>query len=212
MGGTHGFGPVLPEKNEPVFHADWERRVFALVVAMGASDVWSIDMGRFAREHRSPSDYLAKSYYELWLAGLERLLTEQKLASHAELASGGSAAPAKPIRVLTAAQVSRLLTRGPGFVRPAPAPARFGVGERVRAKVVNPVGHTRLPRYVRGRVGVVERLNGVHVYPDSSGAGKGENPQWLYTVRFEGRELWGPDGEPGLAVCVDAFEPYLEPG
>jgi nitrile hydratase subunit beta len=210
MGGMHGFGTVVPEQNEPAFHADWERRVFALTVAMGATGEWNIDIGRFAREHRPPPEYLTKSYYELWLAGLERLLQERDLVSAEELTTGHSLGPRKALkRVLAAADVAAVLARGGGFSRPATMPARFAVGDRVRAKTINPPGHTRLPRYVRGRTGTVERVNGVHVFPDASAAGRGEDPQWLYTVRFEAGELWGADAACNLAISVDAFEPYL---
>jgi nitrile hydratase len=211
MGGMHGFGPVVPEPNEPVFHQEWERRVFALTMAMGATGAWNIDMGRFAREHRPPPEYLAKTYFELWLAGLERLLHARNLVSAEELATGKPRLPATALnRVLAAAEVPGVLAQGTGFLRPATAPAQFGVGDRVRARTINPVGHTRLPRYVRGRVGTVERVDGVHVFPDANAAGHGEDPQWLYTVRFDGRELWGADGDQNLSVSVDAWESYLE--
>jgi nitrile hydratase len=106
--------------------------------------------------------------------------------------------------------VDRTLKRG-GFERPSAAPAQFQPGAHVRARNIHPKGHTRLPRYVRGHVGVVERVHGAHVYPDSYVAGLGDDPQWLYTVVFDGRDLWGADAEPGVSVSVEAFEPYLEP-
>ncbi len=187
MGGTHGFGPVEPERDEPWFHADWERRVFALTLAMGAAGEWNIDMSRFAREDRPPPDYLSKTYYELWLAGLERLLTERGVLER------------PPSRVVRAEDVPAVLARGGPVERDAPRPARFRVGDRVRTRVINPRGHTRLPRYARGRAGVVERVHGCHVFPDSNAHGRGEDPQWLYCVCLDD------------AVSVDAFEPYLEP-
>ncbi|HEX9324634.1 MAG TPA: nitrile hydratase subunit beta [Xanthobacteraceae bacterium] len=211
MGGVHGFGPVEPESNEPVFHAAWERRAFAITVAMGATGEWNIDMSRFARENRSPPDYLSKSYYELWLAGLEQLLAECRLVTPEELAAGralGSATPVK--RVLAADDVDRVLSRGTAVARPPAAPARFKPGDRVRAKNMHPSVHTRLPRYVRGHLGTIEHVRGCHVFPDSNAAEKGENPQWLYSVRFDGTELWGPHSDPKLKVSVDAWESYLE--
>jgi nitrile hydratase beta subunit len=212
MGGAHGFGPVEPEPNEPVFHAEWERRAFAITVAMGATGEWNIDMSRFARENRSPADYLAKSYYELWLAGLEALLAERRLVSAEELAAGRALGSPKPVtRILAADDVDRVLSRGTAVAREPNAPARFKPGDRVRARNMHPSGHTRLPRYVRGRVGTVERVRGCHVFPDSNAAATGEQPQWLYAVQFEGRELWGATGDPKLKVSVDAWEPYLEP-
>ena len=188
MGGTHGFGPVEPERDEPWFHAEWERRVFALTIAMGASGEWNIDMSRFAREDRPPPDYLSKTYYELWLAGLERLLAERGVLER------------PPARVLAADDVPAVLERGGPVERDAPRPARFAAGDRVRTRMMNPRGHTRLPRYARGRAGVVERVHGCHVFPDSNAHGAGEDPQWLYSVRLD-----------DAPVSFDAFEPYLEP-
>ena len=212
MGGVHGFGPVEPEPNEPVFHAEWERRAFAITVAMGATGEWNIDMSRFARENRAPADYLAKSYYELWLAGLEALLAESRLVSTEELAAGRADGSPRPVkRVLAADDVDRVLSLGTVAAREPTTPARFKPGDRVRARNMHPSGHTRLPRYVRGHVGTIERVHGCHVFPDSNAARAGENPQWLYAVRFEGRELWGAESDPKLKVSVDAWEPYLEP-
>ena len=212
MGGVHGFGPVEPEPNEPVFHAEWERRAFAITVAMGATGEWNIDMSRFARENRAPADYLAKSYYELWLAGLEALLAECRLVSAEELAAGRASGSPRPVkRVLAADDVDRVLSLGTVAAREPTTPARFKPGDRVRARNMHPSGHTRLPRYVRGHVGTIERVHGCHVFPDSNAAGAGENPQWLCAVRFEGRELWGAESDPKLKVSVDAWEPYLEP-
>ena len=212
MGGVHGFGPVEPEPDEPVFHAEWERRAFAITVAMGATGEWNIDMSRFARENRAPADYLAKSYYELWLAGLEALLAESRLVSAEELAAGRASGSPRPVkRVLAADDVDRVLSRGTAVAREPTAPARFKPGDRVRARNMHPSGHTRLPRYVRGHEGTIERVHGCHVFPDSNAAGAGENPRWLYAVRFDGRELWGAESDPKLKVSVDAWEPYLEP-
>jgi nitrile hydratase beta subunit len=212
MGGVEGFGPVQPEPNEPVFHAEWERRAFALTLAMGMPGGWNIDMSRFAREDRPHQDYLGKSYYQIWLAGLERLMLERGLVSTEEIESGRGLVPARPVKkILTAEGVAGMLHRGGPTERDATAPALFKVGDRVRARTINPVGHTRLPRYVRGRVGTVELLHGVHVFPDSNAHGGGEAPQWLYTVSFEGRELWDDAPDPDLKVSVDAWEAYLEP-
>jgi nitrile hydratase subunit beta len=214
LGGAHGFGPVVPEADEPVFHAEWERRVLALTLAAGAAGSWNLDQARFARESIPPARYLASSYYEIWLAGLERLLVEGGMVTAGELDSGRADGPAPPGgRRLTAADVPRALTSRRGSTaRPATTEARFGPGAVVRARVMHPTGHTRLPRYVRGRTGVVEAEHGCHVFPDHHARGLGEDPQWLYTVVFDGRELWGADTDPTVTVSVDAFEPYLEPG
>ncbi len=212
MGGVHGFGPVKPEANEPVFHAEWERRVFALSIASGRAGQWNIDMGRFARENRSPADYVSKSYFHLWLAGLETLLAERGLVSADEIEAGHSLRePKKVAAILQHGSVETVFANGRPTERTITAPARFAVGDRVRARNINPTTHTRLPRYVRGRVGVIEQLRGSHVFPDTNSLGQGEDPQWLYTVRFDARDLWGADADPTVKVSVDAWEPYLEP-
>jgi nitrile hydratase subunit beta len=211
MGGVAWSGPVQPEPDEPTFHAEWERRAFALTLAMGMPGGWNIDMSRFAREDRPPEDYLRKSYYQIWLAGLERLMLERGLIASDEIEAGKVLHPAKPVaKTLTPDDVAGMLHRGGPTEREAVSPARFAAGDRVRAKMIHPPTHTRLPRYVRGHVGAVERVLGCHVFPDSNATGAGENPQWLYTVTFDGGELWGEASDPNLKVSVDAWEPYLE--
>jgi len=212
MGGMDGFGKVEPEPNEPVFHETWEGRVMAMNRAMGAVGVWNIDVGRFSREMLPAHVYLASSYYRKWFLGLEQMLLERGLIDADEVAAGHALRPGKPLKrgKFDVAAVDRVMTRG-SFSRPAQAPARFKPGDRVRAKNIHPASHTRLPRYVRGHVGVVERLHGSHVFPDTVVAGQGESPQWLYTVCFNSRELWGPEADPTVTVSIDAFEPYLDP-
>lgn len=211
MGGVAGFGPVRPEPDEPVFHAEWERRAFALTLAMARPGGWNIDMSRFARENRPHDDYLGKSYYQLWLAGLERLMIERDLVSAEEIAQGHSLQPPKPVeKTLTADGVKAMLHRGGPTGRDPVAPALFAIGDRVRMKTIDPPTHTRLPRYVRGRLGTVELLHGCHVFPDTNSLGRGENPQWLYTVSFTGPELWGADADRNVKVSVDAWESYVE--
>ena len=211
MGGMDGFGPVMPEPNEPVFHAEWERRVLAINRAMGYSRSWNGDISRHAKEILPPQVYLASPYYWRWALGLEQMLIDNGLVDADEFAAGHALRPGKPLkRKLTMNDVDVVLTRG-SYERPAPAPALFKAGARVRAKNIHPKTHTRLPRYVRGHLGVVERVHGCHVFPDSNALRAGENPQWLYTVRFDGRELWGEQADPSIKVSVDAWEPYLEP-
>jgi nitrile hydratase beta subunit len=212
MGGMHGFGPVEPEPNEPVFHAEWERRAFALTLAMAMPGGWNIDMGRFARENRPPGEYLAMSYYQIWFAALEQMLKERGLVADDEVEAGHALHPPKPVkRTLSPSDVAQVLYRGGPTERETNSAAKFKAGDRVRTKNMNPLTHTRLPRYVRGHVGEIERVIGCHVFPDSNATGAGENPQWLYTVRFEGRELWGEAADPAVQVSVDAWEPYLVP-
>jgi nitrile hydratase beta subunit len=211
MGGAKGFGPVVPEPNEPVFHGDWERRAFALTVAMARPGGWNIDMSRFARENRSPEDYLSKSYFQIWLAGLETLMIERGLVTREEIEAGEVLSPPKPgVKPIAPNEVTPAIRRGGPTEREATRPAMFAVGETVRMKDIHPVTHTRLPQYVRGHLGTIELNHGCHVFPDTNSLGKGEDPQWLYTVRFDGPELWGKDADPTLSVSVDAWESYLE--
>jgi nitrile hydratase subunit beta len=212
LGGMMGFGPIRPEPDEPRFHAPWEKKALALTLAMGATGTWSIDESRHARESLPPPEYLSSTYYEIWAKGLEKLLVAHGLVSGEELARRATLTPPAPVRrVLAAADVAAALAKGGPSERPATAPARFAPGDGVVTRVINPAGHTRLPRYARGKAGTVERLHGMHVFADSNAHGRGENPQWLYTVRFTGRELWGDDGDPRLDVSIDAWESYLEP-
>jgi len=211
MGGMQGFGPVAPETDEPRFHHDWERRVFGLTLAMGATGTWNLDRSRAARESLPPAQYLASSYYQIWLAGLARLMQERGLVTADELAEGRMRQPPAAVSDrLTADRVPAALARGSPTARPAAAAARFAIGSAVRARTVNPQSHTRLPRYCRGRAGTIVKVHGPHVYPDTHARGEGEQPQWLYSVRFDAPELWGPDTT-ASAVHVDCWEPYLEP-
>jgi len=210
MGGMHGFGKVEPEPNEPVFHAPWEGRTLALNRAMGYTGVWTIDQTRAGIENLPPDIYLSSSYYRKWELRLENMIVDLGLAGADELAAGHALRPGRALkRTLKAADVTNTLSRG-SFSRPAQAAARFKPGDRVHTKNIHPATHTRLPRYAREKVGVVEAVRGCHVFPDTVAIGKGENPQWLYTVVFDGRELWGESTDPSLKVSIEAFEPYLE--
>jgi nitrile hydratase len=210
MGGMDGFGPVDTTEDKSVFHAPWEATVMAASRVMGAIGAWNIDQGRYGIEVLPPHLYL-KSYYRRWLERFERALVQYGYASNDELKAGKALHPAKtpPNGKFTVADLPRTAKRS-NFYRPETKPARFAIGDRVLARNMHPKTHTRLPRYVRGHVGIVERIHGVQVYPDTAAIGQGENPQWLYTVRFEGKDLWGPDSDPTIKVSVEAFEPYLE--
>ncbi len=211
MGGMHGFGPVEAEPAEPPFHARWEGRVLALQRAMGFTGLWTIDAGRASLEALPPLDYLGSSYYRRWFLGLENRLVQRGLVSADEIAAGRSLRAGVQLpRKLTAADVEKTQTRG-NFARPTNQPARFKEGDRVRTRNLNPATHTRLPRYARGKTGTVEAIRGCHVFPDTAALGQGDNPQWLYTVVFTARELWGADADPAVRVSIEAFEPYLDP-
>ena len=211
MGGIMGFGPVIHEAKEPVFHSHWEGRMRGLFSAMGKPLRSNIDESRFARENIPPSQYLSKSYYEIWFDALVSLLLKRDLVTRDELIVGKAIVPAKPIDGIISADAMRQIhfTRKP-YDRPVATAPKFVVGQNIRAKNIHPKGHTRLPRYVRGHLGVVTMIHGAHVFPDSNAMGEGEAPQWLYNVRFEGGELWGEDADPKSSVSVDAWESYLE--
>ena len=210
LGGQPGFGPVRPEPEGELWHEAFEPKALALTLAMGATGAWNIDQSRACRE--TQPGYAQLSYYRLWLAALQRLMLERGLVNPAELASGHAQQAAQPVaRVLAAAEVPAALARGSATERPSSLLPRFAVGDRVRARAGAVPHHTRLPAYVRGHCGVVDRQHGTHVFADSNAQGLGEQPQWLYSVAFSGRTLWGADAQPGLTVSVDAWDAYLEP-
>ena len=213
LGGMDGFGKVKPEpETEPAFHEDWEGRVLAMSRALGAAGAWNIDIGRHGIERLPPHVYLAATYYQKWQLRNEKLAVERGLITAEELAAGHASTPAKKLggKVLRADDISGTMIRG-SFGREPKAAARFKPGDRVRMKNIHPKSHTRLPRFVRGHVGTIERIQGCHVYPDAAVAEEREVPEWLYTVVFDGRDLWGPDADPTLEVSIEAFEPYLDP-
>jgi len=212
MGGMHGMGPVQPEENEPVFHARWEARVFALNRAVGAWGKWNIDASRHAKELIPPAEYLRITYYEKFLVGMIELLVKSGLVTRAEVESGKPARGSKKATpALTVDKVSLFVVRGAPASRNTPAAPKFRVGQRIRARNINPTGHTRLPRYARGKLGTVERDHGVFVFPDTNAHFLGENPQHVYSVRFAARALWGEQASPQDAVYVNLWDDHLEP-
>jgi len=217
LGGMHGFGPVEIERDEPVFHHEWERRAFAITLAAGFLGKWNIDMSRYAREQMPPAEYLATTYYEHWLFGLEKLLDDTRLVSRAEQQAalkGGAVetvVPAAGVRALAARDVEAELRKSRASKADEDVPSRFNVGDRVRAVKINPIGHTRLPRYARDKRGVVTLDHGVWVFPDTSGTGRGRKPQHCYSVRFEARELWGADAGPRDTIHIDLWDDHLVP-
>jgi nitrile hydratase beta subunit len=204
MGGMDGFGPVVREENEPVFHAEWERRTYALLIVGGLGR--NTDEFRHAIERIPPARYLASSYYERWLAATETLIVEGGIATREELLAKQDPS-IDPNLIANAIPV-----RGPSPVKDKkPSSARFAKGDRVRARNINPAGHTRLPRYVRGKAGVVARDWGVFVFPDTNAHHAGTKPQHCYSVVFDARELWGKPANSRERVHIDLWEDYLEP-
>jgi nitrile hydratase beta subunit len=212
MGGMHGMGPIEYERDEPVFHAPWEGRVFALNVAMGFWRKWNIDGSRHGIEVIPPVDYLRMSYYEKWFTRLMGLLLNSGLVSKAEIESGqATTSSGQKTPALTVDRVAETLGKGGPTSRNVPVRPIFTVGQRVRARNLNPTGHTRLPRYVRGKFGMVDRDHGVYVFPDTNAHFLGEKPQHVYSVRFAARELWGDAASTRDSVFVDLWDDYLEP-
>ena len=212
LGGMQGFGPVVEEANEPNFHAQWEERVMSMVVALGACGQWNIDQSRHARETLPPADYMRYSYYHIWLEGVQKLLLSRGMITAEELESGKLISPPVPVKgVMEAGTVwDKLHSLAGSAERNLDAPAKYAVGDTVRAKNIHPVNHTRLPRYARGKTGTITKVIGAHVFPDSAGNDKGDDPQWLYQVTFTARELWGEQGNSLDTVSVDLWEPHLE--
>ena len=211
LGGMHGMGSIAPEPDEPVFHHEWERRSFALMLAAGFLGKWNIDMSRHAREQMPGPEYLNTTYYEHWLFGLERLLVEKGLLSPEELRTGRARGPAPDQHgALRSSDVGIILLRGSSARRADGAQPRFKPGDSVLTRNIHPVGHTRLPRYARGKRGIVERDHGLYVFPDTNAMGLGEKPQHCYSVRFTLRELWGPDASLRDSVYLDLWDDHLE--
>ena len=217
LGGMQGFGPVVPEPGKidydiDNYHADWEPRIMGMVVAMGACGQWNIDISRHARESISPADYVTFPYYKIWAEGLSKLLLERGMATREELASGQLHVPPSPIKAcLHKDDVWIALHSLSGTAnRPESRKPIHRVGDTVRTINTHPTGHTRLPRYARGRLGKVTKVLGFHVFPDSAGNGKDDDPQWLYQVQFTAQELWGEDKNPRDTVTLDLWEPHFE--
>ncbi len=211
LGGMHGFGPVEIERNEPVFHSAWEARVYALQTASGYLGRWNIDMSRYARERMPPAAYLAASYYEKWLYGLETLLLEQGLITANELATGRAEARAEGARLLRASDVPAFIGRSRSGHQQVDVPGRFKAGDLVVTRNINPLGHTRLPRYARAKRGEVVRDHGVYIFPDTHAITREKKPQHCYSVGFTSRELWGPAAYERDSVYLDLWDDYLDP-
>jgi nitrile hydratase subunit beta len=212
MGGMQDMGAVQREKNEPVFHARWEGRVWGMMWLGSAWGKWNLDAMRHAIERIPPADYLRMSYYEKWLAALVDLVTGRGLVTRAELESGKPAAgSAKATPPVKAEGVPALIARGNPVKRDVAVAARFQVGQRVRGRNINPVTHTRLPRYARGKIGTIERDHGVFLFADSNAHFQGEKPQHLYSVRFTARELWGEQASARDSTYVNLWDDHLEP-
>ena len=220
MGGMQDMGPVEAEDNEPVFHHPWESRVFALRRAIAAWRKWNIDATRYAVELVPPEKYLSQSYYERQFTAFLEMLVQHNFVTRDELESGnaggmsgGKPAPGSPkaVPAMTVEKATQLIANGSPTSRDVVVAPRFRVGQHVRTRNINPTGHTRLPRYARGKTGTINRDHGVFVFPDTNAQFKGEKPQHVYSVRFAARELWGPQASEKDSVYIDLWDDYLEP-
>ena len=218
VGGMHGFGPVEREQDESVFHGAWEAAVVAMMRAGGRRGVYNIDEFRHGIERMDPAHYLASSYYEHWLDGITRIFLEKGVVGAEELAARTEFFRARPELPAAAALSGPPPPRVPhaewvqSAVREGQGTPRFAPGDAVVTRNFHPTGHTRLPRYARGKRGVIHVVHGTHVFPDTNAHGLGEAPQPLYSVRFEAGELWGESAEPNQHVHLDLWEAYLLPG
>lgn len=216
LGGMDGLGPIRPTPAEPPFAHDWQKRVFAMFVPVALAGM-NLEEFRFGMEQMSAAEYLGTGYYEHWLHSLERALLSLGTVSAEELDARTNHYLADPDAPLPedrspglADQVLALLRAGGSTARPTDEPPRYAVGDRVRVRNVNPVGHTRAARYVRGRAGTITRWHGSFVFPDSNAVRGGENPTHVYNVQFEAPELWGEvDCDDNLVIRFDVWEPYL---
>jgi len=216
LGGMHGFGPIEREINEPLFHAPWEGRVRSMMTLSVERGYFSLDAFRHGIERMAPAEYLRAPYFERWLTSVERNLIEHGFLSHEEMETriawlrDHPATEPPPASAAPSPAPSPPLAPPPGSTPPPLAP-RFAVGDPVVTRNVHPTGHTRLPRYARGKRGIIDRQHGTHLFPDTNAHGLGEQPQPLYIVRFAAQELWGESAESGGAVSLDLWESYLEP-
>jgi len=211
MGGMHGFGPIVREENEPLFHAPWEAQVRAMVVIARSRGYFTIDAFRYGIERMDPAHYLRASYFERWLASTERNLFEHGFLTSDELDDRTEYFRQHPEAIRPRGVAATTPEAPDESADRSLAASRFAVGDAVVTRNVHSSAHTRLPRYARGKRGVVERLHGAQIFPDTNALGLGENPQPLYSVRFDARELWGDSAEPRQTVSLDLWESYLEP-
>ena len=212
MGGMHGMGPIEHEKNEPTFHEPWEGRVYAMTrVVRAGGGRQNLDNSRHQIELLPPVDYLRMTYYERWFARLVKQLVTNGIVTREELESGHAAGGStKETPRIAGPMVPEMVARRNSARRNVAVAANFAVGQRVRARNINPTGHTRLPRYARGKEGVIVRDHGVFVFPDTNAEFTGEKPQHVYSVRFAARELWGDQASPRDFVHLDMWDDYLD--
>ena len=212
MGGMDNFGPVVPEENEPVFHDDWERKIFALTIAMFPAGYCNVDEMRRTTECIEPAVYLRAKYYQKWLLTLESIALEKDILTEEEIESGrsireegGFKLDAVPAEMIQYAMSNPISARVDKEIEP-----KFKVGDEIIAKNLHPLHHTRIPRYIRGKRGVIEQDHGVFLLADTNAHGGPDKPQHVYTVKFSARELWGEDAAPKDTLCIDLHDDYMD--
>jgi nitrile hydratase subunit beta len=212
MGGMQGLGPIAPEQNEPVFHEPWEGRMLALSLATDAWGRWPIDAFRQQIESMPAADYLRVNYYEKWFYSLTENGLRHGLFTREEVETGRADPRAlKATPPLAASRVTEVMRAGVPKTRAVGRQPRFQIGDAILTRNIHPLTHTRLPRFVRGKPGVISAYHGTHVFPDANALFQGENAQPLYTVKYLARTLWGEVAKPKDTVCLDLWEDYLDP-
>ena len=221
MGGMQGAGPIAPENDEPVFHAQWEKDVFAIRIASSGQGLYNIDEFRHAIERMQWAHYLESSYYEHWLTAMETLLSEKGIISKEELEARVKQVkehpevmanfPASNSPSQLAGRVEKIVREGGSTKRETGQAPRFKPGDKIAARNIHPSGHTRLPRYIRGKRGAIEKVHGSFILPDTNAHGRGKNPEPVYAVRFDAREVWGEQAAVRDSIYLDLWESYLEP-
>jgi nitrile hydratase beta subunit len=210
MGGMHGFGPV--RHDQPAQHAriGWEARLDNMREIVEDQGWFNTDEFRYGIEQMPPAEYLRASYFERWLATVEYNLGRKGVLEEGEVERRVALLQRQPDYQPHTPQQPRLAPTPTAAADAAPLDQRFAVGDAVRVRNVHPTHHTRAPRYTRGKRGVINIVHGPEIFPDTNAHGLGKNPQVVYSVRFDARELWGADAEPNQTVSIDLWESYLE--
>ncbi|MDH3673736.1 MAG: nitrile hydratase subunit beta [Gammaproteobacteria bacterium] len=209
LGGRHGFGPIKYDPDDRAFHERWESRVFGISLSLAGRKGVNLDQARYRGERLDPVAYFANGYFGRWLAAFELMLHEEGFLADGELEAWLSGVLTQPAKMAPVPR-SREMLRALAPEREVAAAPRFDAGQAIVTRNHQPAGHTRLPAYARCRRGEVTRVHAAMVFADTNAVEAGENPQYVYTVAFDGRELWGEAAEPATTVCLDLFESYLE--
>jgi nitrile hydratase beta subunit len=218
MGGLHGFGRVEPEIDEPVFHSEWESRVFCMTQVLDTTGIWNLDEHRHEIELMDAASYLTDGYYGRWLFAMERLLARKNIVRHEEVEARIAEYCADVRHPVAPSGAGRnwplpehMKIRWGAWRKEIEVTPKYQVGEAVRVRNIHPEGHTRVTAYTRGKVGTIAIVNAqAWVLPDTRAHHRGENLQPVYSVRFAAQDLWGPQAEANHFLHVDLSEDHLE--